>query len=138
MSSETDYGDGDKGAPPTKPKVGGGYRQRYHQPRREIKNPAATRPARVTFSGLTEYLKGHIYNVGTGSLSDQFTATTKALAIYSSWKCDDPQDIQIAIDRRKEISIPIPTTKTNIKEEVAKLLLGKEIYTYVNLSQQYR
>ena len=97
MSSKTDPGDGGKGAPPTKPKVEGGYRQRCRDPRRENKRLATIRPARATFSGLTEDLKGHIYNVGTGSQADQFTTTTKALVSYSGWKCSDPQDIRIAI-----------------------------------------
>ena len=69
MSSKTDSGDGGKGSPPMKPKIEGGYRRRYREPRRENKNTAAIRPARVTFSGLTEDLKGHIYCVGTGSLA---------------------------------------------------------------------
>ena len=38
MSSKTDSGDGGKGAPLTKPKVGGGYRRRYPKTRREKKS----------------------------------------------------------------------------------------------------
>ena len=83
--------------PPTKPKVEGGYRRRYREPRRENKNTVATRPARAAFSGMTEDLKGHIYDVGTGSQADQFTATTKDLASYDGRKCTNPQDIRIAI-----------------------------------------
>ena len=63
--------------------------------------------------------------MGTVSQADQFTATTKALAIYAGRNCTDPQDIQITIERQKDVSIPIPTTRTEIDEEVAKLLLGK-------------
>ena len=92
MSSKTDSGDGDKGAPLTKPKVGGGYRQRYHEPMRK-KNSAAASPARFTFIGITEDLKVHIYDVGTGSRVDQFTATTKSLASYAGRKCTVPQNI---------------------------------------------
>ena len=90
-----DAGDGGKGAPPTKPKVKGGYRRRYREPRRENKKPAATRPAIVSFRVLTEDLKGHIYNVGTGSRVGQFTGTTKALASYAGRKCTNPQDIRM-------------------------------------------
>ena len=97
MSSKTDSGDGGKGAPPTKPKVEGGYRRRYREPRRENKNPYMIRPARVNFSGLTGDLKGHIYDVGTGSQADQFTATTKAMSSYAGRKCANTQDTQIAI-----------------------------------------
>ena len=85
------------------------------------------RPARETFSGLTEDLKGHIYNMRTGSQADQFTATTKALASYSGRKCSDPQDIRIAIERQKDVMIPISTSRLDIEEEVAKLLLGREM-----------
>ena len=138
MSSKTDPGDGDKGAPPTKPKVEGGYRRRYREPRRENKRPATIIPERVTFSGLTEDLKGHIYDVGTGSQADQFTATTKALASYAGRKCSDTEDIRISLERQKYVSIPIPTSITDIEGEVAELLLGKEIYAYVKCSQQYR
>ena len=58
-------------------------------------------------------------------LTDQFTATTKALASYSGRKCADPQGIRITIERQKDVSIPIPTTRTYIGEEVANTLLGK-------------
>ena len=63
---------------------------------------------------LKEDLKGQIYNVGTVSQADQFTATTKALASYSGRKCSDPQDIWIAIERQKDVAIPIPTSRTDI------------------------
>ena len=96
------------------------------------------RPERATFGGLTEDLKCHIYNVVTGSQAYQLTATTKALAIYAGQKCSDPQDIWIAIERQKDVVIPIPTSRPDIDMEVAKLLLGKEIDAYVKRSQQYR
>ena len=134
MSSKTDSGDGGKGAPPMKPKVEGGY----NGPRRENKKPAATRPARVTFGGLTEDLKGHIYDMVKGSQADQFTSTNKALASCAGRKCANPQDLRIAIECQKDVSVPIPTTRTNIDEELKKLLLGKEIDTYNKRSQQYR
>ena len=76
MCSKTDARYGGEGAPPTKPKVEG-YRKSYWY--QIYKNTAATIPSRVTFIGLTEYLKGRIYNVGTGSQANQFTVTTKAL-----------------------------------------------------------
>ena len=109
MSSKTDPRGGGKGAPPMKPKVEGGYQRRYRDPRREKKSPATISPSRATFSGFTEDLKGNIYDVGTGSQADQFTATTKALASYAGRKCSDPQDIRIAIERQKDVAIPIPT-----------------------------
>ena len=110
MSSKTDPGDVGKGAPPTKPKVKGGYRQKYREPRRENKRPAAIRPSRVIFSGLIEDLKGHIYDVGTVSQADQFIATTKVLASYSGRKCSNPQDIWITIERQKDVIISIPNS----------------------------
>ena len=123
--------------PPTKPKVEGGYRRRYREPRRENKNTVATRPARAAFSGMTEDLKGHIYDVGTRYQADQFTATTEALARYAGCKCFNPQDIMIEIEHQKDVKIPIPTTITDINEDVAKLLLGNEIYAYVNKIYQH-
>ena len=138
MSSKTDSGYGGKGAPPEKPKAEGGYRQRYREPRRENKNTAAISTEIFTFIGLTADLKGHIYDVGTGSQANQFTTTTKALASYAGRKCSDPQDIQIAIEYQKDISIPIPITRRDIDEEVANIHLGKDIDAYVKLSQQYR
>ena len=74
----------------------------------------------------------------TGSQADQFTATNKALASYAGRKCVNTQDIRITIERQKDASIPIPTTRTDIDEEVSKLLLGKEINAYIKRSQQYR
>ena len=100
MSSKMVSGDRGKGALPMKPKVKGGYQRRYRKPRRENKKTAATRPEKVTFSGLIEDLKGHIYDVVTGSQADQLTATNKALASYSGQKCTDPQDIWIAIEHQ--------------------------------------
>ena len=51
-----------RGEPLTKPKFEG-YKRRY---RYQInKRPADTSPKKLTFSGLTEDLKGHIYNMGT-------------------------------------------------------------------------
>ena len=93
MYSNTDSADRGKGAPPTKPRAGGGCRRIYRDTKRENKRPSTTRPARATFSGLTKDLKGHIYDVVTGSQADQFTVPTKALASYSGRKCFDPQDI---------------------------------------------
>ena len=75
-----------------------------------------TRPEKVTFSGLIEDLKDHIYDVGIGSQADQFTATTKALASYAGRKCTDPQDIRISIEWKKDVTIPIPSTRTEIDE----------------------
>ena len=71
-------------------------------------------------------------------LTDQFTATTKALASYSGRKCANPQGLLIAIEHQKDVSIPIPNTRMEIGEEVANPLLGKEIDMYVWQSQQYR
>ena len=129
MSSKTDPGYGGKGAPPTKPRFKGGYRQRYRDPRRENKRPATISPARATFIDLTEDLKGHIYDVGTGSQADQFNATTKALASYAGRKCSDTQDIRIVIEHQKYVVILIPISRLDIEAEVAKLLLGKNIDT---------
>ena len=109
MSSKTDPRDGGKGAPPEKPKVEGGYRKRYRDPRRENKRPATIRPSRATFSGLTEDLKGHIYDMGALYQADQFTATAKALASYARQKCSNPKDIRIAIEHQKDVAIPIAT-----------------------------
>ena len=86
---------------------------------------------------MTEDLKGNIYDVGTGSQAEQFTATNKALASYAGLKCSDPQYIRIAIERQKDGVIPIPTSRPDIDAEVANLLLGKEIDAYVNRSQKY-
>ena len=76
--------------------------------------------------------------MGIGYQGDQFTATTKALESYSGWKYADPQDIRIGIERQKNASTPIPTKRTDIDEEVAKLLLLKDINAYAQSSQQYR
>ena len=76
--------------------------------------------------------------MGTEYQADQFTATTKALASYAGRKCTNPQDIRIIIEHQKDVIIGIPTTRTDIEKEVANLLLGKEIDTYVKCSQQYR
>ena len=91
----------------------------------------------MVFSGLVEVLKGQIYDVGTGSQADQFTATTKSLASYSGRMFSNPQDIRIAIECQKDVAIRIPTSRKDIYVEVENLLLGKEIDVYVKRSQQY-
>ena len=76
MYYKTDAGYGVSGEPLEKTKFEG-YKRRYRDPRN--KRTADTSPKTLTFSGITEYLKGHIYSMGTGSLTDQFIATTKAI-----------------------------------------------------------
>ena len=83
---------------------------------------------------MNEDLKGHIYDVGTGSQVDQFNASTKALASYAGRKCSDPQYIRIAIERQKDVALPIPNSRTDINEEVKNLLLGQDIDDYVKRS----
>ena len=107
----------------------------YHYTRRENKNPVAKIPWKVTLSGMTEDLKGDIYNLGTGSKANQFTATTKALASYDGQKCNNPQDIRISIKQQKCMIIPIPSMIRDIDKDVSKLLLGKEIDTNVKRAQ---
>ena len=127
-----------QGSAPDKTKVRLGIPTKIPRTKKGKKRPAPTRPARVTFSALTEDLKGHIYDVGTGSQADQFTATTKELASYFGRKCSDNQDIWITIERQKYVLISIPTSRTDIDGGVAKLLLVKEIVAYANHSHQYR
>ena len=122
MPSKAYTEDGDRGSPPKKPKFEW-HNRRYHVPRN--KRPATTSPSKIIFNGITEDLKGHIYNVGTGSQADQFTATTKALASYSGHKCTDHQDLKISIKRQKDVVIPIPSKRTDINEDIARLLLVK-------------
>ena len=93
-----------------------------------------TRPARVAFNGLIEYLKGHIYNLGAGSQAYQFTATTKALERYAGRNFTNPQDIRITIKHHKDVTIPVPTTRTDIDKEVAKIILVKDADAYVKRS----
>ena len=126
MYSRTYAGDRGKGAPPTNPKVKG-YRRRYCDLRRDNKNPTTTRPARVTLIGLTEDLKGHIYDMGTISQAYQFVATTKALLSYADRKCTNPPKNRIYIEHQKDVTFPIPFTRADINDDMAKFLLGKEI-----------
>ena len=91
----------------------------------------------MTFSGLTEDLKGHIYDVGMGYQADQFTSTTMALASFAGRKCSNYQDIRISIECHKDVVIPIPVSITDIDLEVVKFLLGEEIDAYVKCIQQY-
>ena len=64
MSSKTDPSDGGKGVPPTEPRLKEDTNEDTAN-REGKKNPAAIRPAILTFSCLTEDLKGHINDVGT-------------------------------------------------------------------------
>ena len=73
MYYKTDAGDVGREEPQTNPKVEG-YKRSYRDPRN--KRPAETSPKKLTFSGLTEDLKGHIYNMGTRSQTNPFKVTT--------------------------------------------------------------
>ena len=137
MSSKTDAGDRGKWAAPTKPNFKG-YKIIYQESIIENKKSAATRLGRVTFSGLTEYLEGHIHDMVTVSQANQFTSTTKALVSYAGRKCTNPQDIRITIKHQKEVIIPIPVTRMDIDKDVAKILLRKDIDASVNQTQDYR
>ena len=88
------------------------------------KRPAATRPEKITFSGLTEDLNDHIYDVGTIFQANQFTATTKDLENYAGCKCKDIQDIKISIESQKDVVTQIPSLREYTDKDVDKLLLG--------------
>ena len=135
MSSKTDDGHGGRGYPPTKPEFEG-YKRRYHYQRK--KSSDMKKLKRVTFNGLTEDLKYHIYEVGTVYQSGHFTATTKALMSYAGRRCTYTKDIRISIGIQKDVVIIIPFTRTNINVDVVNILLGKDIGAYVKCSQQYR
>ena len=122
-----------RGDPLTKPKVEG-YKRSYREPRN--KRPAETSPKQLTFSGITEDLKGHIYNMGTGSQTNPFTATTKDLASYAGCKGTKPRDIRISVDRQKDVVTLIPYTRNDIDEYVDKIMLVKYIDSYDNRTQQ--
>ena len=92
---------------------------------------------KVTFNGLTKDLNGHIYDVGIGSQFDPFTATTKTLVSYYWSKCTDPQYTRISIERQKDVIIPIPSIRTDIYKDVARVLVGKYIGAYIKRAQQY-
>ena len=64
MYYKTDSGDRGREEPLKNPKFEG-YKRRYRDPIN--KRPADTSPKKVTFSGITEDLKGHIYNMVTVS-----------------------------------------------------------------------
>ena len=112
------------GVPPTKTKVEE-YKISYRDPRREHKKTVAKSTAEVTSIGLTNDLKGRIYDVGTRSQANQFTPTAKALAVYAGHKCNNSQDIRISIKRQKEVITPILSMITDIDKDVSKLLIGK-------------
>ena len=133
MYYKTDARDVGRGEPLTKPKVEG-YKIRYQDPRN--KRPAETSPKKVTFRGITEDLKGHIYNMGTGSQTDQFTATTKDLASHAGRKGTNPWDIRISVESHKDVVTLIPYMRENIGGDVAKILLVKEIDSYNKRTQQ--
>ena len=133
MYYKTDARDVGRGEPLTKPKVEG-YKIRYQDPRN--KRPAETSPKKLTFRRITEDLKGHIYNMGTGYQTDQFTATTKYLASYAGCKGTNPRDIRISVERQKDVVTLIPYTRENIEGDMAKLLLVKEIDSYDKRTQQ--
>ena len=133
MYYKTDSRDGGMGEPLIKPKVEG-YKRRYRDPIN--KRPSEISPKKVTFRGLTEDLKSHIYNMGTGSQTDQVKATTKELASYAGRKGTNPRDIRISVKRQKDVVTLIPYTRNCIDGYMDKILLVKEIDSYNKRTQQ--
>ena len=63
------------------------------------------------FPGLTEDLKGKVYDVETGLKASQFITTTNEVASYSGLTCTDPQDMRIAIGNLDDVEFKIPEKK---------------------------
>ena len=96
-----------------------------------------TRPTRYNFTGLTEYLKGSIYDFGTISQSNRFITTTKSIARYVGRTCIYPKHIRISIKNLEYATISIPAKQEDIDEDIDKILLGKELDVYVKRRQIY-
>ena len=96
------------------------------------------RPMRSDFAGLTENPKGLIKDVRTSSQVDPLVTTTKSITSYEGCTCTDPQDIRISIEKLEYLTLSIPVKQEYIHEDIAKILLDKELYAYINRRQFYR
>ena len=85
-----------------------------------------------------EDLKGQIYDVGTSSQANYFVTMTKDIDIYAGWKCTDPQEIRIAIDKLDEVMSRIPKKQEGFKNDICTLLLWNDLDAYVKRKQIYQ
>ena len=95
-------------------------------------------PNTTKFKGETEALSGHIYDVSNSGQGEQFSETTKKLASYSGRTCKEPQDIRLAIEEVKEVSIPIPTERSITDTTLKAKLYEKDIEIWSKRESLYR
>ena len=83
---------------------GGGYQKKRkgHEQKKRFS------PPKSSFTGLTEDMKGGIYNTGTGSQADHFIPETKAVSIYTGFTFNDAQESYIAVENLDEMKFTIP------------------------------
>ena len=68
-------------------------------------------PPKSILPGLTEDIKGQVYNEETGLKASQFITTTNEVASYSGLTCTDPQDMRTAIGNLDDVEFKIPEKK---------------------------
>ena len=78
-----------------------------------------------------EDLKGQIYRVRTVLQANQLITKTKVIVGYLVQTYTNPQGIRISIEKLDDVMISIPNKQEDIKYNIVKLLIGKEIDAYV-------
>ena len=73
---------------------------------------SATGTTAIKFSGIIDYLKGRIYDVGYGQQADAFVKTTEEIAGYAGCTCKQSTDIRAAIEKLQEVTITLETKVT--------------------------
>eukprot|EP00957_Ditylum_brightwellii_P167218 12729753-Ditylum_brightwellii.AAC.1 len=121
--SSSPGGRGGRGGARVKQEGGGRGRGGDRRPQRRL---AARIPA---FTGKTDELKGHIYDVGNTLQASAFIRTTQELAEYAGRTCKhQPADIRLAIETLNEVTFETPKKDTSIVDkEVAEMILSREV-----------
>eukprot|EP00957_Ditylum_brightwellii_P211200 15365881-Ditylum_brightwellii.AAC.1 len=102
--------------------------------------PRRLAPRTPAFTGKTDELKGHVYDVGNSLQASAFIRTTQELAEYAGRTCkSQPADIRLAIETLTETVIPVPSKNEEIGDkEVAEMILSREVEAYVKRKSAYQ
>lgn len=111
--------------------------QRYHRGRdkKNRRQPASRTPK---YTGNTEDLKGHVFDLGYNQ-SDQYTATIREISQYVGKNYKYGADVKISIDSLTELTLVMPTDPIypdpGSPSSVIKILRERSVDAYVRRAE---
>ena len=98
---------------------------------------AASHIIRNIFKGDTADLEGNVYDVGLSNQAEIFTITTKKIVSNAGRTYTESQDIRIALESIKEITISRPVKEKSNDDAMETLILTCEIDAYIKRLNAY-